>query len=77
MINPVCRDNVMGVHLHPPSGVHPLKMHPPLREMHPPLLQTGARVVFDPIKNYVLTTIHGQDLPHFAGFCHLAHFSVK
>ena len=37
----------------------------------------GARVVFDPIKNYVLTTIHGQDLPHFAGFCHLAHFSVK
>ena len=31
----------------------------------------------DPIKNYVLTTIHGQDLPHFAGFCHLARFSVK
>lgn len=37
----------------------------------------GARVVFDPIKNYVLTTIHGQDLPHFAGGCHLACFSVK
>ena len=31
----------------------------------------------DPIKNYVLTTIDGQDLPHFAGFCHLARFSVK
>ncbi len=37
----------------------------------------GARVVFDPIKNYVLTTIHGQDLPHFARLCHLARFSVK
>ncbi len=50
-------------------------MHPPWSA--PPLLKPGARVVFDPIKNYVLTTIHGQDLPHFAGLCHLARFSVK
>ena len=36
-----------------------------------------ARVVYRAIKNYVLTTIHGQDIPHFAGFCHLACFPVK
>ncbi len=61
----------------PPGKNAPPKNAPPSARNAPPLLQTGARVVFDPIKNYVLTTIHGQDLPHFARLCHLAHFSVK
>ena len=39
--------------------------------VHPPLLQPGARVVYRAIKNYVLTTTHDQDMPHFAGLCHL------
>ena len=40
-------------------------------------LPKGVQVVYRAIKNYVMTTIHGGDLPHFAGFCHLARFSVK
>ena len=41
------------------------------------LIELHTVVVFDPIKNYVLTTIHGGDLLSLAGFCHLGHFSVK
>ena len=60
-----------------PGKNAPPKNAPPSARNAPPLMQTGARVVFDPIKKYVLTTTHGQDLPHFAGFFHLARFSVK
>ena len=37
----------------------------------------SSQIANDLIKNYVLTTTHGQDMPHFARLCHLARFSVK
>ncbi len=54
-------------------------MHPPLKE-HPlceKCTPSPRGVAYRTIKNYVLTTSDGQDLPHFAGFCHLVRFSVK
>ena len=37
----------------------------------------SSQIANDLIKNYVLTTTHGQYMPHFARLCHLARFSVK